>query len=126
MAGRAATDDEVLDAARRILETRRFVQTQRQLGRLVVEQLGGRGVTPGRARRLVAAAPFCRVEYHSREGPAEKVLHSCPICRGRLDRVKNQTLFGGEVTLTLRCPSCGYRTGKRKRVPTLYIFHWRA
>ena len=37
--------------------------------------------------------------------------------------VKNQTIWGGEVTLEFRCRRCGYWTGKKKRVPTRYVFH---
>lgn len=126
---RGADDASVLAAAERVLRRRRYVVTQREFGRLVAEELGTNGptrpVSGERARRLAASAPFCRLEYHARNGPKEKVLHACPVCAGELMRVKNETLFGGQVTLVLRCRACGYRTGKQKRVPTLYMFHWR-
>jgi hypothetical protein len=105
------------------------VETQKRFGALVAAELQRETppatVTPERVRRLCAAASWCRLEYRTREGSGHKVLHHCPVCGGRLERVKNQTLFGGEVTLVLRCERCHYRTGKRKRVPTFYSFHWR-
>lgn len=124
-----ADDERVLGAARRVLAERHTVPTQRRFGDFVNAELQKEtphvSVTAARVRRLVAAAAFCRLEYKARDGPAEKVLSSCPVCGGRLDRLKNQTLFGGEVTLVMRCPRCHYRTGKKKRIPTVYSFHWR-
>jgi len=38
-------------------------------------------------------------------------------------RVKNLTIWGGEVTIEFRCNKCGYWTGKKKRIPTRYVFH---
>jgi len=124
-----AADERVLAAARTVLEIHGTVDTQKRFGELVLDVLRqddpAAGVTGPRVRRLVASAPFCRLEYRSREGRADKPLNRCPVCASGLERVKNQTLFGGEVTLVLRCPRCRYRTGKRKRVPTFYSFHLR-
>jgi len=124
-----ASDERVLAAAQRVLEIHPAVSTQRRFGELVLKELQQEDptaqVTPSRVRRLVASAPFCRLEYRAREGPKEKPLSRCPVCGGGLERVKNQTLFGGEVTLVLTCTRCRYRTGRRKRVPTYYSFHGR-
>lgn len=124
-----AADGEVLEAARRVLAEHHAVPTQRRFGELVNADLARTGsdarVTASRIRRLVASAPFCRLEYRTRDGDAKKVLSRCPVCGSALDRLKNQTLFGGEVTLVQKCRVCHYRTGKKKRVPTVYAFHWR-
>lgn len=128
MSRRVAGDEAILEAARRILARETSVQTQRRLGRLVAQELrredAGVGLTAERVRRLLARAGFVKLEYRARKGEREKVLHKCPVCWGELRRVKNQTLFGGEVTLVLRCGDCGYWTGKEKRVPTYYVFHY--
>jgi hypothetical protein len=124
-----ADDERVLGAAQRVLETHRVVATQKRFGEFVARELErdvpGAAVTASRVRRLVASAPFCRLEYRTRDGSAQKTLSRCPVCGAGLERVKNQTLFGGEVTLVLHCSRCRYRTGKKKRVPTYYAFHWR-
>lgn len=124
---RRASDKEVLEASHRVLARQPYVQTQARMGRLVREELERAGVegtvAPARVRALVAAAPFARVEIRARPGPREKVLHRCPVCGGKLEKVRNQTLFGGEVTLVMRCERCAYWTDKAKRVPTLYQFH---
>src|SRR5687767_7871755 len=123
------TDDAaILEAARRVLQSAKSVVSQREMHIQVLRELrqadSKAAVTPARVRRVLATQPFVRLELRARKGPKEKVLTRCPVCGTRLERVKNQTLFGGEVTLTLRCPACGYWTGKDKRIPTLYIFHY--
>ena len=126
---RVADDEAVVAAARRVLSRENSVSTQKQLGRLVQAELRREddafSVTADRVRRLVATQSFVKLEYRARKGEREKMLNRCPICLGPLARVKNQTLFGGEVTLVLRCGVCGYWTGKEKRVPTYYAFHYR-
>src|SRR5688572_2373351 len=117
------TDDAaIVDAARRVLVSAKSIVSQREMHIQVVRELReidkSTRVTPGRVRRVLATQPFVHLELRARKGPREKVLTKCPVCTTRLVRVKNQTLFGGEVTLTLRCPACGYWTGKEKRIPT--------
>lgn len=123
-------DAAILDAARRVLASAKSIVSQREMHIQVVRELrqenSKASVTAQRVRRILATQPFVRLELRARKGPKEKVLTRCPVCGTRLERVKNQTLFGGEVTLTLRCPACGYWTGKDKRIPTLYIFHYQA
>lgn len=120
-------DAEVIAAVRRVLQRATTIVSQRELRHQVVRELErtrpGAAVGEERVRRLAAVQPFVRLELHSRRGDRQKVLNRCPVCDARLERLKNQTLFGGEVTLTLRCPRCHYWSGKEKRVPTLYIFH---
>lgn len=123
------TDDAaIIDAARRVLQSAKSVVSQHEMREQVVRELRTQDphatATAARVRRLLATQAFVRLELRARKGPKEKVLTRCPVCGTRLERVKNQTLFGGEVTLTLRCPACGYWTGKDKRIPTLYIFHY--
>ncbi len=123
------TDDAaIIEAARRVLESAKSIVSQREMHTQVLRELrqlnSKAGVTAERVRRVLATQPFVRLELRARKGPKERVMTRCPVCGTRLERVKNQTLFGGEVTLTLRCPACNYWTGKDKRIPTLYIFHY--
>lgn len=128
MARRVPDDGDVIEAARRVLKASQTLVSQRELRRRVVADLArsfpGATVGEARVRRLAAVQSFVRLELHARRGSREKVLTRCPVCDARLQRLKNQTLFGGEVTLTLRCPRCHYWSGKRKRVPSLYVFHY--
>ena len=127
MAYRVPEDAVVVAASQRVLRAAKSVVSQREMGRQVLRELRREDATytvgAERVRRLVALQPFARIELRARKGSRDKILTRCPVCGTKLERLKNQTLFGGEVTLTLRCPACKYWTGKEKRVPTLYIFH---
>jgi hypothetical protein len=121
------TDAQVLAAARHVLGEVGAVVSLARFLRMVRERLAAlkeSQVLGGvRLRHLMVVAPYCRLDIRTRRGSKTRILNRCPVCTARLEKVQNQTLFGGEVTLTLRCPRCPYRTGKEKRVPTLYTFH---
>jgi len=121
------TDEQIITALRKVFSDYRTIQSQRRLKVLVEKQLKSLKkqyhVSEGRLRKLVLTKKLARVEIHSREGDPHKVLVRCPVCDSHLNRVKNLTIWGGEVTLEFRCSFCGYWTGKKKRIPTLYVFH---
>lgn len=121
------TDEQIITALQKVLSDYRIIQSQRRLKALVEKQLKSKKkqyhVSEGRLRKLVLTNKLARIEIHSREGDPHKVLVRCPVCDSHLNRVKNLTIWGGEVTIEFRCSSCGYWTGKKKRIPTLYVFH---
>ena len=83
------------------------------------------GVSRKRLRDIAINSGFVNLEIHSREGSPHKVLTKCPVCGKKLKRVKNLTIWGGEVTIQFQCSNCGYWTGKKKRIPTRYVFHFK-
>ena len=121
------SDEKVRKAVTKVLKKYRTVSSQYRLKELVEQELKTEKnefhVSGSRLRNLVLKSGLVRIEIHSREGDPDKVLNRCPVCNNSLKRVKNRTIFGGEVTIELRCSNCGYWTGKRKRIPTLYVFH---
>jgi hypothetical protein len=120
-------DEQILAALRKVMQKYSTVTSQHRLKGLVEKELRSKKkryqVGEPRLRVLALQSGIVRIEIHSREGDPEKLLHRCPVCCAPLDRVKNLTLYGGEVTLEYKCPSCGYWTGKKKKIPTLYVFH---
>jgi hypothetical protein len=123
------TDEQVIDALRRVMTKHTTVTSQHRLKSLVEKELHAKQhhyqVGESRLRLLSLQSGIARIEIYSRDGDPDKLLHRCPVCSSPLERVKNQTLYGGEVTLEYKCSSCGYWTGKKKKIPTLYIFHRR-
>lgn len=121
------SDEEILGAARKVFKRYHTVSSQHRLKTLVEKELHTKTkqfcVSGPRLRTLVLNSGFVHVEIHTREGDPDKILHKCPVCGGSLLRVKNKTIYGGEVTLEFRCRVCGYWTGKKKKIPTLYVFH---
>ena len=123
------SDDQVISSLLRVMKKAHIVQTQNRLKELVLEDLQKESssfrLTPTRLRLLALNSSFVKVEIHSREGNPKKSLHRCPVCHNKLKQVRNLTIWGGMVTIELQCPHCGYWTGKKKQIPTRYVFHYR-
>jgi len=121
------SDEKILGAVQKVFKKYHTVSSQHQLKKLVEKELQSKSqqfhVSGPRLRKVILASGFIQVEIHTREGDPDKILYKCPVCGNPLQRVKNQTIYGGEVTLEFRCEHCGYWTGKKKKIPTLYVFH---
>jgi hypothetical protein len=122
-----ASDEQIEKALMTILKKFRTVQSQSKLRDLVGKELSTKkenyGVSGARLRNLAIKSDFVKLEIHSREGDPKKLMTRCPVCGSDLKRVKNLTIWGGEVTIEFSCKKCGYWTGKKKRIPTRYVFH---
>ena len=123
------SDENVTKAVENVLKKHRIVNSQQLLKQLVEKELKKKSrefhISFNRLRNIVIKYDLAKIEIYSRQGSPDKVLNKCPVCNNLLKRVKNLTIWGGEVTIELRCLSCGYWTGKKKRIPTLYIFHYK-
>ena len=121
------SDEQIEKALVKVLNKFHTVQSQSKLKQLINKSLDTKkkkyGVTGERIRKVAINSDFIRLEIHSREGDPKKLLTKCPVCEGQLKKVKNLTIWGGEVTIEFRCSTCGYWTGKKKRVPTRYVFY---
>jgi hypothetical protein len=115
----------VVESLRRVLSTRQIVDSQRRLKQLVEKDLRGDDtfrVGEPRLRILAIESGLVNLEIRCRDTPEMRSLMKCPVCRNRLRKVRNMTVFGGTVTLGYRCERCKYWTGLKRRVPTRYIF----
>ena len=120
-------DSDIKSALETVLKKLNVVSSQNKLKSLVTEELNKKddkfGVTGSRIRNIAISSNFVKVEIHSREGDIKRPITKCPVCGSSLKQVKNLTIWGGEVTIKLKCVKCNYWTGKNKRIPTRYIFH---
>ena len=121
------SDKLVETALKKVLKGNRSVQSQKKLKQLIIKELDTKkktfGVSESRLRKIAINSNFVKLEIHSREGDPKRLLTKCPVCESSLKRVKNLTIWGGEVTIEFSCLNCGYWTGKKKRIPTRYVFH---
>jgi hypothetical protein len=121
------SDEEILTAVEKVFQKYHTVTSQHALKKFVEKELQSKKkhlhVSGPRLRTLVLNSGKAHVEIRTREGDPKKIMNKCPVCGGVLQRVKNQTIYGGEVTIEFRCAICGYWTGKKKKIPTLYVFH---
>lgn len=123
------SDKKIISALRRVLKKAHIVQTQQYLRELVLTELHkdeeSFRVSAKRLRLLALNSSFVKVEIQSREGNPNRSLHRCPVCHHSLKQVKNKTIWGGMVTIELHCSHCDYRTGKKKQIPTRYVFYYK-
>ena len=121
------SDEQVNDALKNVLNEFHIIQSQTKLKELVTRKLNKKKkkycVSVGRLRNIALNSDFVKLEIHSRESDPKKLMIKCPVCSNLLKRVKNLTIWGGEVTIEFSCNKCGYWTGKKKRIPTRYVFH---
>lgn len=126
MAYRKPSDTEVLDAIKDALRRHGVISSQRKFAELVLRELRRHdpdySVSEPRIRRLALASGLVTVETRTRESGEKTSASMCPVCGGRTERIRNLTVYGGTVTRGYRCRNCGYWTGLKRRVPTLYIF----
>jgi hypothetical protein len=122
-------DEEVVAAIASVFARFEKVETQRKLRELVEQELRrrkpGARVAGPRIRVLAVRSGLVRLEMRYREGDGLEGLEACPVCQGKVKRVKNRTLSGGQVLVGLRCPQCGYKTGRELETPARYVFHRR-
>jgi hypothetical protein len=123
------SDEQVLNGLEKVLKEFRTVHSQNKLKKLVAKKLSTKkknyNVSASRLRKIAINSDFVKLEIQSREGDPKKLMTKCPVCSNTLKRVKNLTIWGGEVTIEFRCNKCSYWTGKKKRIPTRYIFHFK-
>ena len=123
------SEEKIVKAIQKVLKKAHCIQSQSLLKTLVMKEMNKKnekyGLSPKRLRKLALDSPYISIDIHSRDGNPKKILKGCPVCDHPLKKVKNLTIWGGVVTLEYQCPYCGYWTGKKKRIPTRYIFTYR-
>lgn len=120
-------DEEVVAALASVFAKREKVETQHRLRAMVAQELErkrpGARVSGERVRLLAIRSGLVRMETRTKTSDAIDDLEVCPVCKGKLRRVRNRTLSGGRVLVGLKCAACGYKTGRQLEVPTRYVFH---
>ena len=126
MAYRIPCDTEVVKAIKDVLDRHGVINSQRKLTELVQRSLRRHDsdyrVSEERVRKLAIGNGLATLEIRCRDTRDKTSAGACPVCGGRTKRIKNLTVYGGSVTMGYKCGTCGYWTGLRNRVPTLYIF----
>jgi hypothetical protein len=123
-------DGLILEAALDALRQRRTMRSESALLRAVRERLrkADPKATVGRRRLRLVCLKSGKVEVtaFTRFSNERRAISRCPVCRGAIKPIRNRTVYDGSVTLGYRCLVCGYWTGIRRRIPTLYMYARRA
>ncbi len=122
-------DDAVLLAMQEVLDKHKSIDSQCRFKSLVEKALSSGGddyrVGERRLRLMALNAGIARLEIKYRETNEKRSISLCPVCGSKLTRERNQTVFGGTVTLGYKCASCSYATGIKRKVPVRYVFTMR-
>lgn len=119
-------DAQILEAALAALKARRTVRSETALLKSVRATLrkADPKFTVGRRRLRLVCLRSGKVEVtaFTRFSDERRPISRCPVCRGAIAPIKNKTVYDGSVTLGYRCKDCGYWTGIKRRIPTLYVY----
>ena len=126
MAYRKPSDTEVVEAIKDALHRHGVVSSQRKMTELVLKELRRHdpdyAVSEERVRKLAIQNDLASLEIRGRDSRQKTKAGACPVCGGKTKRIRNLTVYGGTVTMGYKCTTCGYWTGLKHRVPTLYVF----
>ena len=122
-------DKEIEDALRVVIKRMKAVGSLRKLRELVIKELRIKDPTytvgHDRLREISVTSTFIHTRIETRHMEERKNLKGkCPVCGGKLKKTKNETIFGGTVTIGYECDSCPYWTTLKMRVPTRYRFEY--
>ena len=119
--------DALSEAIKDVLKDQTTVISQNRFAQLVNQYLkridADFTASEERIRRVTLLNNLAKVEIETREADERSKKARCPVCGSKTERIQNETIFGGTVTLGYKCRSCGYWTGLRRRIPTRYIFY---
>ncbi len=124
------SDEEIEDSLRYVMRRNRGVNSLQKLRKLVLKELRNNDpeytVSSERLRKIAVTASFINTEIAARKGEKKKQLKGkCPVCGNKLEKTKNETIFGGSVTLGYKCEECPYWTTLKRRIPIRYDFEYK-
>ncbi len=123
---RRPADTEIVDSIKDALRRHGTINSQRKMRELVLRELRRHdpdyAVSERRVRVLAVRNGLATVVTKGRSSGERTLANACPVCGGKMTRTRNLTLYGGTVNMGYKCEACGYWTGLKRRVPTLYIF----
>jgi Zn finger protein HypA/HybF involved in hydrogenase expression len=127
MGYRIPSSEILAEAIKAVLKRHPMVGSQRKLTSLVLKELKtiDEEFTAGeeRIRRVAIDSEVAKIEIHCREGEEKSKYTKCPVCGSKMRRIRNETIFGGTVTLGYKCLKCPYWTGLKRRMPIRYVFY---
>lgn len=124
---RIPSEDLLAEVIREVLTRRPMVVSQRKLTQMVLKELKTYDeqytATEERIRKVAIDSGSAKIEIHCREGEERSRYSKCPVCTSKMRRIRNETIFGGTVTLGYKCNKCPYWTGLKRRIPIRYVFY---
>ncbi len=79
-------------------------------------------VSPKRVRIIAARSGFINLDIKTKDGDEKPYI--CPVCGGKLEKIKSVSLLGEEIVVGYKCKLCPYKSGVKKSIPVRYHFNF--
>jgi len=123
------SDEEVKEAIRYVVKTRKIVESQEELCELALRFLRKKNekyvLSPLRAKRIALSIPEIEVKAKTKKVPQVEKIERCPICDSDIVPIKVKNLLNEEIIIGYKCTSCGYQSDLEAFIPMKYIFLWK-
>jgi transposase-like protein len=119
----------VADAIKKVLSSRKIVESQEELASLVEKELKKINkdyvVRPTRVKRVALEIKEVEVKAKTRKSVELQKIDKCPICGSEVKEMKVKNLLGKEIVVGYKCSKCGYESDLEAFLPMKYIFVWK-
>jgi len=119
----------VADIIRKVLSSRKIVESQEELTSLVERELKkidkNYVVGTTRVKRIALEIPEIEVKAKTKKSISLQKIEKCPICGSEISEIKVKNLLGKDIVIGYKCSKCGYESDLEAFLPMKYIFIWK-
>jgi transposase-like protein len=119
----------VADAIKKVLSSRKVVESQEELASLVEKELKKIDkeyvLRPTRVKRIALEISEIEVKARTKKSIGLQKIDKCPICGSDVKEIRIKNLLGKEIVVGYKCSKCGYESDLEAFLPMKYIFVWK-
>jgi DNA-directed RNA polymerase subunit RPC12/RpoP len=119
----------VANAIKKVLFSRKIVESQEELASLVERELKKVNkdyvVGTTRVKRIALEIPEIEVKAKTKKSVGLQKIYKCPICGSEVKEIKVKNLLGKDIVIGYKCSKCGYESDLEAFLPMRYIFIWK-
>ena len=119
----------VADNIKKVLSSRKIVESQEELAALVEKELKKINkeyvITSTRVKRIALEIPEIEIKAKTKRSIGLQKIDKCPICGSEVLEMKVKNLIGKEIVIGYKCSKCGYESDLEAFLPMKYIFIWK-
>ena len=119
----------VANIMKRVLSSRKIVESQEELASLVDKELKKIDkdyvVGATRVKRIALEISEIEVKAKTKKSIGLQKIEKCPVCDSNINEIKVKNLLGKDIVIGYKCSKCGYESDLEAFLPMKYIFIWR-
>jgi hypothetical protein len=121
--------ERVLAEIKNVVSHRVRVESQEELGRLVLRNLKKENkefsASPQHIKRLALTLPEIVVKAKTKRKPTIKKIDKCPVCDSMIAPLRGRNLLNKKITIGYKCVNCAYASDLEAFMPMKYEFLWK-